>query len=173
MKKNVWQMPKSSPYLRRSLVLDNGHLLVQVPKRSGILWKKIAHKEFGITSRKRCCWNSKKPDVQFFRATTPLSRGKLKSKGHGKLSIHFAADHETIETIFRIIVFFANQLSLYGAVANMCEEFEFHQDRSGQPDVLMGQSEVPLENHIPSHQNLLLQRYEERIKLLPQENKVS
>ena len=27
-----------------------------------------------------------------FRATTPLSRGILKSKGHGKLSIHFAAD---------------------------------------------------------------------------------
>ena len=25
-----------------------------------------------------------------FRATTPLSRGILKSKGHGKLSIHFA-----------------------------------------------------------------------------------
>ena len=24
----------------------------------------------------------------------------------------------------------------------MCEEFEFHQDRSGQPDVLMGQSTV-------------------------------
>ena len=60
-----------------------------------------------------------------FRATTPLSRGNLKSKGHGKLSIHFAAGQKTIETIFRIIVF-ANQLSLYGAVANMCEEFEFH-----------------------------------------------
>ena len=55
-----------------------------------------------------------------FRATTPLSRGNLISKGHGKLSIHFVADQETIETIFRIIVF-ANQLSLYGAVANMCE----------------------------------------------------
>ena len=40
-----------------------------------------------------------------FRATTPLSRSKLKSKGHGKLSIHFAADYPTIETIFRIIVF--------------------------------------------------------------------
>ena len=90
-----------------------------------------------------------------FRATTPLFRCKLKSKGRGKLSIHFAADQATIETIFRIIVF-ANQLSLYG----------------GQPDVLMGQSivlsemkaEVHLENDIPSHQNLLLQRYEERIK---------
>ena len=33
-----------------------------------------------------------------FRATTPLSRGQLKSKGHGKLSIHFAAVQETIET---------------------------------------------------------------------------
>ena len=115
-----------------------------------------------------------------FRATTPLSRGNLKSKGHGKLSIHFTADYPTIETVFRIIVS-ANQLSLYGAVANMCEEFETHQDRSGQPDVLMGQSivlseikaEVPLENDIPSHQNLLLQRYEERIKLLSQENNVS
>ena len=63
----------------------------------------------------------------------------------------------------------------------MYGEFQSHQDRSGQPDVLRGQSivlseikaEVPLENDIPSHQNLLLQRYEERIKLLSQENKVS
>ena len=106
-----------------------------------------------------------------FRATTPLSRGTLKSKGHGKLSIHFTADYPTIETVFRIIIS-ANQLSLCGAVANICEEFEAHQDRSAEPDVLMGQSiilgeikaEVPLQNENPSHQNLLLQRYEERIK---------
>ena len=115
-----------------------------------------------------------------FRATTPLSRGILKSKGHGKLSIHFTADYPTIETIFRIIIS-ANRVGLYGAVANICGEIEAHQDRSGEPDVLMGQSivlseikaEVLLENDIPSHQNLLLQRYEERIKLLSQENKVS
>ena len=115
-----------------------------------------------------------------FRATTPLSRGILKSKGRGKLSIHFAADQETIGTIFRIIVF-ANQLSLYGAVANMCEDFESLHDRLGQPDVLMGQSivlseikaEVPLESDIPSHQNLLLQRNEVRSEMLSQENKVS
>ena len=31
-----------------------------------------------------------------FRATTPLSRGQLKSKGHGKLSIHFAVDEHTL-----------------------------------------------------------------------------
>ena len=36
--------------------------------------------------------------------------GQLKSKGHGKLSIHFAAVQEPIETIFRMVVC-ANQLS--------------------------------------------------------------
>ena len=34
-------------------------------------------------------------------------------------------------------------------------------------------AEVSLENDIPSHQNLLLQRYEERIEMLSRENKVS
>ena len=101
--------------------------------------EKKVDKEFGIISRKRCCWNSLKAGCPIFRATTPLSRGKLKSKGHGKLSIQFAAIQETMETIFRIIVF-ANQLSLFGAVANMCEECESLHDRSGQPDVVMGQS---------------------------------
>ena len=40
-----------------------------------------------------------------FCATTPLSRSNLKSKGHGKRSIHFTADYPTIDPIFRIIVF--------------------------------------------------------------------
>ena len=92
-----------------------------------------------------------------FRATTPLSRGQLRSKGHGKLSIHFAATQETFETIFRIIVS-ANQLSLYGAVAEMCEEYESLHDRSGRPDMVMGQSiglsaiktEVPLDSDDPA-----------------------
>ena len=35
-----------------------------------------------------------------FRATSPLSRGQLKSKGGGKLSIHYCADQETITTVF-------------------------------------------------------------------------
>ena len=115
-----------------------------------------------------------------FRATSPLSGSRLKSKGHGKLSIHFAANQETIETVFRIIVC-ANQLSLYGAVAKICEEYESFHERTGQLDVLMGQSivlseikaEIPLQNEVPSHQNVLVQQYEERIKLLSQENKVS
>ena len=61
-----------------------------------------------------------------FRSTTPLSRGKLKSKGKGKVSIHFSADQDTVDTIYRIILS-VNQLSVYGAVAAICDEYE------GQP----------------------------------------
>ena len=114
------------------------------------------------------------------RAKTPLSRGQLKSKGHGELSIPFAAVQETIETIFRIIVS-ANQLSLYGAVKEMCEEYETLHDRSGRPDVVMGQSivlsaiktKVPLENDDPARQNFPLQQYEERIEKLSQQDRLS
>ena len=58
-----------------------------------------------------------------FRSTSQLSRGTLKSKGGGKLSIHFCADGGTIETVFRTIIS-VNQLSIYGAVSDLCEEYK-------------------------------------------------
>ena len=64
-KMNAWQMPESSKYLREDLVLDNGHLLDQVLKRSGVLVKRIVHKELGFISRTKCCWNSQKANVLF------------------------------------------------------------------------------------------------------------
>ena len=73
-----------------------------------------------------------------FRATSPLSRGMLKSKGGGKLSIHFCADGDTIETVFRTIVS-VNQLSIYGAVSDLCDECRACQANTGRP-VLAGQS---------------------------------
>ena len=62
----------------------------------------------------------------------------------------------------------------------MCEECESLHDRSGQPDVFMGQSivlseikaEVPLVNDDPAYRNFLLQRYEERIESLSPTDKV-
>ena len=65
-----------------------------------------------------------------FRATTPLSRRKLKSKEKGKVSIHFSADPDTVDTTYRIILS-ANQLSIYGAVAAICEEFVGQPDNTG------------------------------------------
>ena len=65
-----------------------------------------------------------------FRATSPLSRGTLKSKGGGKLSIHFCADGDTVETVFRTIIS-VNQLSIYGAVSDLCDEYRACQARTG------------------------------------------
>ena len=47
------------------------------------------------------------------------------------MSIHYCADQETIETVFRTITS-VNQLSLYGAVAEMCEEYPSYHDRTGE-----------------------------------------
>ena len=73
-----------------------------------------------------------------FRATNPLSRGVLKSKGGGKLSIHYCADQDTTTTVFRTVTS-VNQLSLHGGVAEMCEEYESFHVRTVKP-VVGGQS---------------------------------
>ena len=75
-----------------------------------------------------------------FLATSPLSRGTLKSKGGGQLSKHFCADGDTIETVFRTIIS-VNQLSIHGAVSDVCEEYSTCQTRTERP-VLAGQSDT-------------------------------
>ena len=87
-----------------------------------------------------------------FRATSPLSRGVLKSKGGRNLSIHYCAAPGTIETVIRTIIS-VNQLSLYGAVAEMCEECDSCHDRTGRL-VVEGQSNPffvssVMKTHIP------------------------
>ena len=101
-----------------------------------------------------------------FRASTPLSRGILKSKGHGKLSIHFAVDELTISSVS------TEQWRLY---------VENHQDGSGEPEILMCQSivlgeikaEVPLQNENPLNHQILWQQYIERMESLSPESNVS
>ena len=91
--------------------------------------------------RKRCYYYSQKVDIPSFAQRLHYPGDNLKVKEKGKVSIHFSADQDTVDTIYRIILS-VNQLSIYGAVAALCEEFEAHQDRSGEPDVLIGQSNV-------------------------------
>ena len=115
-----------------------------------------------------------------FRATTPLSRGQLKSKGRGKLSVHFSADQDTIDTIYRIILS-VNQLSVYGVVAAVCEEYDDQPDRAGEPEIMMGQSivlgevkaETPLQNENPMNDHIIWQQYIQQVESLSPENKVS
>ena len=108
------------------------------------------------------------------RSTSPLSRGVLKSKGGGKLSIHYCADPGTIETVFRTIIS-VNQLSTYGTVAELCEECDSCHIRTGRL-VVEGQSNPlfvlsVMKTHIlltddPAQEEDLLQRGRERIEQL-------
>ena len=114
-----------------------------------------------------------------FRSTTPLSREKMKSKGKGKVSIHFSADQDTIDTIYRIILS-VNQLSIYGAVAAICDEYENHQDSTAQLVILVGQSivlgeikaEVPAHDEEPREDQIILQQYFQQVESLSPENRL-
>ena len=129
-KNNAWRMPNSFLCLQRqrSFVGPGSEkkwycISEDSPQE---VWDNMAERMFLEFAESGC---------PIFRATSPLSRGRLRSKGHGKLSIHFAADLETIETIFRIIVS-GNQLSLYGAIAEICEEYETLHQRTVKPVVM-------------------------------------
>ena len=103
-----------------------------------------------------------------FRATSPFFRGVLKSKGGGKLSIHFCADGDTIETVIRTIIS-VNQLSIYGAVSDLCEEYKACQTRTErlmlaeQSDPLFEPAKLLITTPTPSIEFLaqqnLLQKY--------------
>ena len=96
------------------------------------------------------------------------------------MSIHFPADQDTVDTIYRIILS-VNQFSIYGAVAPICDEYEGHQDRTGQPVLLVGQSivlgeikaEVPVHDEDPRNDQIIWQQYIQQVESLPPENKVS
>ena len=122
MKENVWHTLKSYLCMQGSLVQDNGHSLVQVPRRSGsgTLWKRTVHKEFGIISRKRCCWNSMKVAVQFSVQQLHCPGANSRAKDTENCRFTIVPTRKQLRLIFRIIAF-ANHLSLYGAVENMCD----------------------------------------------------
>ena len=115
-----------------------------------------------------------------FRSTSPLSRGVHQCKRGGKLSVHYCADSGTIETVLRTIIS-VNQLSIYGTVAEMCEECDSCHTRTGRL-VVEGQSNpsfVPsvMKTHTlltddPAQEEDLLQRYQERVEKLSQQNRV-
>ena len=67
-----------------------------------------------------------------FRATSALERGELRSKGKGKKSVHFNGSEETIELILRTVIS-VTQLSIYGAVADLCKELSKDSEVAGKP----------------------------------------
>ena len=138
MKNNVWQTLDSYHCIQEDLGKGQWSFIgpgsekkwysIKEDSPQGI-WDKIAERMLLEFAESGC---------PIFRTTTPLSRGQLRNKGHGKLS----TDQKTIETIFCIAVS-ATQHSLYGAVAEICEQYESLHERTGRP-VVMGQSSSSL-----------------------------
>ena len=180
-RKNAKQMLNSFLCLQEDSEQDNGHSSDLDRRKSGLLSVKIVHYVNGTKWRKDDVRISQESRHPVFRATSPLSRGKLKSKGGGKLSIHNAADLETITTVFRTIAS-VNQpvftVQSQKCVKNMNPITIERETRCGRkveflvvPSV--SKTNVPLNNDDLAHNEFLLQRYGERIEKLSQQDKLS
>ena len=109
-----------------------------------------------------------------FRGTSPLFRETLKSKGGEKISIRFCADGDTIDTFFRTIIS-VNQLSILGAVSDLCKEYSTSQARTvwhvlAEPIHCLSQQVCWWQHpHLPTEvpaQEDLLQKCQERVERL-------
>ena len=116
-----------------------------------------------------------KEDTEFSVPRDQSSRGTLKSKGGGKLSIHFCADEGTIETALRTIIS-VSQLSIHGAVSDVFEEYKACHVITErlvmvpQSDPLFVPTSSLMKTPTPSTDDLaqedLLQKYQERVQRL-------
>ena len=76
--------------------------------------------DLGTEVHRKCCWTSQDPVIRYSVAPVPW-RGELRSKESGKKSIHFNGSTQNIELLLKTVTS-VNQLSIYGAVAEMIEE---------------------------------------------------
>ena len=67
-----------------------------------------------------------------FRASSAFARGELRSKEGSKKSTHFNGRHENIELLLCTVIS-ANQLSVYGAIAELCNEVSKNVRAPGKP----------------------------------------
>ena len=98
------------------------YICKKIPTRKMVILRTWIREEVVLYS----CWQTRRrmgqsrwiDDDQIRRKRTP----SFPSHGGGKLSIHFCADGDTIETVFRTIIS-VNQLSIYGAASDLCDEY--------------------------------------------------
>ena len=115
-----------------------------------------------------------------FRATSALKRGELRSKAKGKRSIHFNGSEENIELILHTIIS-VNQLSTYGAAADLCKELSNDSEVAGKlaANEDLEPMEIPRELATDDpHTNArlegnLLRDYEHKFEQLPENQKIS
>ena len=75
------------------------------------------------TAEMRIFQTSTESGHSIFRASSAFERGELDSREHGKTSTQFNDDERIMEMLLRRVVL-VNQLSIYGALADLCKELD-------------------------------------------------
>ena len=181
MNGNALLMPHLWLYLHIDFQQEVGHSSDLDQKRSGILLTTKDHEENGTESLNWWWSNSEKSGHPVFRATSPLSRGTLKSRGGGKLSIHFSADWETIETVLSHNYFCQSAQYLRSSLRCVWGT-QYLSNKNGETCAgrtiwpIVWASKLVDVNTSPSTedpaQEDLLQKYQERVEGLSQQNRV-
>ena len=117
-----------------------------------------------------------------FRATSALGRGEMKRKRTGKKSFHFNGCDETIEWILRTGISI-NQLSVYGAAADLCKEMARDSSGAGKPaanenvESMVTPTEFPIAYPVSQtdaeEQRELLREYEQKFAELLEQDKLT
>ena len=143
------------------------------PKRSGTELTMTNQMDLGIERRRKCRRISKIPVIRYSDVPVPWREDNSRSKSGGKTTIHFNGSTENIELLHQMVIS-VNQLSLYGAVADMFAELPIEQ-RAPEKPIASSQldkqeilTQPPLaELHAnEERQGNLLQEYEERFEKL-------
>ena len=116
-----------------------------------------------------------------FTTGHPIFRPEECSKAKVKENCRYTIARTTIETVFRTIIS-VNQLSLYEAVVEMCDEYRACQARTQRPvlavqsDPLFEPASLLMTTPTPLTEVLaqedLLQKYKERVERLSRQNRV-
>ena len=134
--RNVLPMPHLCLYLQKDFQHDVGQSSDLDQKRSGILLTTKDHEENGTESLYWWWSNSEKADTQFSepRVHCPEERSKAKEvENIDTLLCRWRYEWNCFRTNISV-----NQLSIYGAVSDLCEEYSTSRTRTGRP-VLAGQ----------------------------------
>ena len=115
-----------------------------------------------------------------FRASSVFERGEVRSNGRGKKSIHFNGSEENVELLHRTVLS-ANQLSVHGAVADLCKELSEDSmalgkletlDHLESMEFLIGFSAAGFHTN-EQQQGNLVQDYERRFEQMSDDQKLS
>ena len=137
IKKNVWQMPESVSICKEIWYWT---IVIYLSR----FWKEVVFSGRDWPTRNLGSYRGRntvgirRKRMSIFRVTTPLlleENSRAKDTEDCRYILLLIIQH--LRPFFAYL-FYANQLSFYGAVANMCEECESFHDRLGQLDMVMG-----------------------------------